>query len=114
MAGKKGMRWHKNKSKHSATVLEALKGNEGRLPELLDDLYELATDTKASRKERMEALKFLIEKAAPKSFYEPSSQDRLTITPDMRALAARELLEVREEEARLLNEGKDAKGASQD
>ena len=103
MAGKKGMKWGKNKRKHSATVLEALKANEGRLPELMDDLYELATDTKASRKERMEALKFLIEKAAPKQAYEPSGQG-IVWTADSLELADRMLEQAMREEAELIAE----------
>lgn len=74
MAGKKGMKWFKNKRKHSVTVDDALEKNQERLDELMDDLYSLATDDKASRKERMEALKFLIEKAVPKSSYESSGR----------------------------------------
>ena len=91
MAGKKGMKWGKNKRKHSLTVTEALTKNQGRLPELMDDLYSLATDDKASRKERMEALKFLIEKAVPKSSYESSGRETIVHVGDEYARLGLEL-----------------------
>lgn len=69
MSGIKGMRWKSKKRSPSPTVKEALAKNEDRLPDLLDDLYDLALDTKATRKERIEALKFLVEKAAPRTAY---------------------------------------------
>lgn len=89
MAGKKGMKWSRNKTKHSLTVKEALNKNQDRLPGLLDDLYYLATDDKASRKERMEALKFLIEKAVPKSSYESYSSTGITLADEF----AKQMLE---------------------
>ena len=101
MAGKKGMKWGKNKRKHSATVAEVLAKNQDRLPELLDDLYALATDNKASRKERMEALKFLIEKAVPKSSYEPLRQG-IVWTADDYELANRMMEQAMRDEAELL------------
>ena len=77
MPGVKGMRWKRGRQ-HSKTVAEALRANEDRLPELMDDLYDLAIDLKGSRKERLEALKFLVEKAAPRQVREEQTRsDRL-------------------------------------
>lgn len=83
MSGKRGMKWGKNKMKYSLTVTEALAKNQNRVEKLLDDLYELATDDKASRKEKMEALKFLIEKATPKASGESSAQGLILTADDL-------------------------------
>ena len=80
MAGKKGMKWKKRA--HSITVKEALATNEGRLPDLLDDLYELSTDPQASRKERIDAKKFLIQTATSKSAETPGKTAEIEIADE--------------------------------
>ena len=59
-------------SDYFSTPRERVKTVVPGLDELMDDLYRLATDNKASRKERMEAAQFLIEEAVPKTSFEPS------------------------------------------
>ncbi len=104
MAGKKGMKWSRNtRRSHSITVADALVKNQGRLDELMDDLYGLATDDKASRKERMEALKFLIEKAVPKASSELSGEG-IVWTADRLLLANRMLEQAMRDEAELIAE----------
>ena len=100
-------------------IQEYLEANQERIPELLEGLTNKALDKirikcpdcgrdiEIPHVSDKDAAIYIIDRhlGRPKQQVDTKVTGQFTITPDMRALAARELIEVKTEETRLLEEG---------
>ena len=111
MPFQKGHKLSKGRPKSKKTqVKDWIQAHPYAVAELMQVLYEQGIEGDR------EAATYIIDrvKGRPKQAIDQKVTGQILITADMRAVAAREMLEVNAEETRLLKEGKDAQGTSQD
>ena len=100
MPFEKGNKLGKGRPKKiKAQVKDWIEAHPYAVAELMQVLYEQGIDGDA------EAAKYIIDrvKGRPKQAIDQTVRGQILITPDMRALAARELIEIKAEETKLLS-----------